>query len=237
MIMEFASVILSVVCLAISIINVIVMMVKERKMCKFKVNFCGIDVLFFSKEVAAKLFLEGSDVSVDECLEMLYDKINEVYPNSNIKISVRVIKEKNSVHPEDSKVVTWISYPKEDVGPKKMSLYTIKSNTDLYSIYVNNKDFFWVSNLKEFNVFREYVSENRDFLKRWSTSIVCPIKKAQNSDIQAGTIGFLCIDSSQEFNNVKKNELVMEYIKKATNKLYEVMLKENIICEIISENE
>jgi len=234
---EFASVILSIACFVFSIINVIVTMVKERNICRKKVNFGGIGVPFFSKEVAIKQFLEGSDVSVDECLEMLYDKINKVYPNSNIKISIRVIKEKNSEHPEDSKVVTWISYPKEDAGPAKMSLYTIKSNTDLHSIYVNNKDFFWVSNLKEFNAFREYMNENRDFLKRWRTSIVCPIKKVQNSDIQAGVIGFLCINSFQEFNNVKKNGLVIEYIKKATNKLYEVMQKEDIIYEIISENE
>ena len=91
--------------------------------------------------------------------------------------------------------------------------------------------------MKEFNAFREYMNENRDFLKRWRTSIVCPIKKAQNSDIQAGVIGFLCINSLQEFNNVKKNGLVIEYIKKATNKLYEVMQKEDIIYEIISKNE
>lgn len=237
MIIEFASVILSVVCLVFSIINVVVMIVKERNICQIKIKFDEMDVLLLSKEGAIKQFLEVSDVSVDECLKMLYDKINEIYPNSNTKISIKVIKEKNFKHPEDSKVVTWISYPSKDKERANISLYTIKNNTDLHSIYIKNKDFFWVSNLKEFNAFGKYINENRDFLKKWSTSIVCPIKKKQERDIQTGVIGFLCIDSLQEFNNVKKNELVIECIKKTTNKLYEAMLKEDIVCKNISVNE
>ena len=42
-------------------------------------------------------------------------------------------------------------------------------------------------------------------------------------------IGFLTISSQKEFNNVKGNKFLMKYIENITDKLYEILLKEDKI--------
>lgn len=181
-----------------------------------------VEIIKMKKE--SKLYeIESLDnLSAEEYLKVLYCKINEIYPKTNTRVSIKMIKEKNLKYPQNSKVVTWISYPNYS---EKNNISIIQKNTDLQSLYINNKEYFWVSNLKEFNSFNQYSNENQDFLKKWNTCIVYPIKEKMENNI----IGFLTISSQKEFNNVKGNKFLMKYIENITDKLYEILLKEDKI--------
>lgn len=182
-----------------------------------------IETMKMKKKVKLYKIESLDNLSAEEYLKNLYYKINEIYPKTNTRISIKIIEEKNLEYPENSKVVTRISYP--NYPETNNTSYTIQKNTDLQSLYINNKEYFWVSNLKEFNSFNQYSNENQDFLKKWNTCIVYPIKEKMENNI----IGFLTISSQKEFNNVKGNKFLMKYIENITDKLYEILLKEDKI--------
>lgn len=237
MLIENISIILSLLCLLITLINVIVMKCREQKIYQMKIKLKDIEFGYLSKEAAMKRLLESKgegDTSAEEYLRILYDKINEIYPDANTRISIRVIKEEDLEHPENSKVITWISYPKRDIIHSTIPLYSIKNSMDLHSIYIDKKDFVFIGNLREFNAFR-YNSDNQS--NRWNAYMTCPISKSYEDKKEKNIIGFLSISSTQDFNNVKKNELIMDLVQLVADRLYNVLLKEEGLSEIITKSE
>lgn len=229
MLAENASLILSLICLAVAIINVIATMIKScQKLHHTKIKLNKMEISFIQKETVTKRLLsmmDSNDLSAEFYLKALADHIKMIYPDSTTRISIKIVKQTNKNSLGESKVVTWASYPKDTVYAD-LALYTIKNNTDLNSIYVNNSEYFFVANLKEFSTFDNYINENQDAVKKWITSIVYPIKESRKDGIKDRPIGFLSISSPQEFSNIKKNELVIECIKIVSSKLYSLLQTE-----------
>lgn len=238
MLIENISIMLSLLCLFISLINIIVMRYKERKISQIKIKLKELEFGYLSKEVAMKRLLESMEkgnTPAEEYLRILYDKIKEVYPDANTRISIRLIKE-DLEHPENSKAVSWISYPEKDITYSPIT-YSIKNNMDLYSIYVDKKDYVFIGNQREFSAFKEYKNEDQHFFNKWDSYMTCPISKSYEDKKGKNIIGFLSISSPQNFNNVKKNELVMEFVQLIADRLYDGLRKEKGASEIVMKSE
>lgn len=236
MLLENISIILAVVSLLISIINIIVLKFKSKSDSEKLYNG---KKYFLSRKTAVAPFLteiKTKNLSTEGYLKVLFNGIEALYPNSKIRLSIKIIKERNIKKPEESKVVTWITYPQRGIISSDLGIYTIKNNTDLYSLYIKNNNYFLVSNIKEFIAFKNYKNEERHFSEKWNSVIVVPIQQTEESKDVDSIIGFLCISSLQDFNNVKKNKNLIELIKIVANKLYDNLQKEIPITEIVKND-
>lgn len=171
-----------------------------------------------AKKISHEIVIHN--LAIEDHVQFLYDKVNELYSYAQLRISIRMLKEVNEEKPEESKVITYYNYPKDVFDKTYSRIYTVKNNTDLNSIYIKKHEYFFVSNLKEFGDLGEYISEYQNNLYNWNTSIVYPIDGYDENKRKKVLIAFLCIESTGEFNDVKKNEIIIEYVKKTSDKLF-----------------
>jgi hypothetical protein len=171
------------------------------------------------------------DYNIEYCASLLEKKICEIYPKTKINISIVLINDVVKSNPLESKVFTWFSYPDQNQNDK--TVYTIKNNTDFNLIVENNTDYFFVSDLKEFNALESYKNENECYLQKYNTSIVCPIRK-KGRDKRYDMLGFLCVNSPQKLNNTKKNDIVVNYVKAAASVIYDFLNQNKDKQEILS---
>lgn len=171
-----------------------------------------------AKKISHEIVIHN--LAIEDHVQFLYDKVNELYSYAPLRISIRMLKEVNEEKPEESKVITYYNYPKDVFDKTYSRIYTVKNNTDLNSIYTKKHEYFFVSNLKEFGDLGEYTSEYQNNIYNWNTSIVYPIGGYDENKRKKVLIAFLCIESTGEFNDVKKNELIIEYVKKTSDKLF-----------------
>lgn len=170
---------------------------------------------------------KGKDAEV--YLEKTTSMLKEIYPKCSFTISVKLVEKSDKQNPSDSEVITWISYPKQKYNVK-MS-YKVKDNTDFSSIVDESKKYFFVSDLKEYSALKEYKNSDRNFLQEYKSSIVVPIQKNEN------ILGFLCINSSDNLGNVKKNRKLVDVVKPVTSLFCDYLIENQLAQEAITIKE
>ena len=158
------------------------------------------------------------DDNIDACFKVMVDRIQQIYPQITISVSIKLIEGLGKNTTNKSLVYSWYSYPDRNYDDRID--YVIKNNTDFSSIIQNKNEYFFVSDLREFSTISQYNNSSDDFLYKYNSSIVCPICKKEKGQMH-DIVGFLCVDSPQKLNNVKKNEKVINLVKATTSTLYE----------------
>lgn len=162
-------------------------------------------------------------------LKKLSEIINEIYPECNATISVKLIAKSDRSNPSDSEVISLASYPDEEYNIKIS--YRIKDNTEFNSIIGKNKEYFFVSDLKKYSVLKPYINTNQYFMEKYNTSIVVPIQK--ESKEKEDIIGFLCVNSMQKMGDVKKNKKLIHIIKSIASFFYDYLVENKLNQEEI----
>lgn len=170
--------------------------------------------------VSEKLYL--AEDNIDACFKILVERIQKIYPKIKVRVSVKLIEGLGDNTTCKSLVYLWHSYPESnyDDGIK----YVIENNTDFNSIIQNKREYFFVSDLKEFSAISQYKNSSKNFLYNYNSSIVCPICKKEKGQIY-DIVGFLCVDSPQKLNNVENNERIIKLIEVTASILYEYIIK------------
>lgn len=224
------SIIISIIALVFSLLSIIPMMIRNIEDYKeFKLNINKIKYMESTLETSKKIHF--SQFILEDYTKELLEKISKIYPKAILNVSIKLVKSADIEKPEESKLFTWFSYPQQI--PSEQNLYTIKNNTDYYALVKNNGKFFFVSDLKKYSALNSYKNESIDYLQRYNTTMVFPIRK-RRKDKKYDIIGFLCMDSPQKLNNVKKNEIVINLLEMAASVIYDFLEKNKDEQEIFS---
>jgi hypothetical protein len=224
------SIIISIVALGVSLLSNILMITRNiRDYKELKVSFNIIRKMELTLEPSEKI--DFSRFNVEDYIKELLEKINRIYPKAIFNVSIKLIKSVDTEKPEESKLYTWFKFPQQ--MQNEQNLYTIKNNTDYRSLIENNGKFFFVSDLKKYSAFTNYKNESKNYLQRYNTVIVFPIRK-KGRDKKYDIIGFLCVDSPQRLNNVKKNEKVISLVEMAASVIYDFLNQNKDKQEIYS---
>lgn len=224
------SIIISIIALCFSLLSSIPMIIRNIKDYKeIKLNFNIIKKMELTLETSEKI--DFSQFNVENYTKELLEKINKIYPKAIFNVSIKLVKSVDIENPKESILYTWFRFPQQMQSDQ--NLYTIKNNTDFSSLMENNSKFFFVSDLKKYSAFEIYKNENRNYLQRYNTTMVFPIRK-KGKDKKYDIIGFLCVDSPQRLNNVKKNEKVISLVKMAASVIYDFLDQNKDKQEIFS---
>lgn len=165
---------------------------------------------------------------IDNYLKLMIDTIKVLYPKNTFTASVKLVSKSSTENPLESEVVTLASYP--STMYKIKPTYKIKNNTDLSTIVKDNKEYFFVSDLKRYSNLNKYKKEIRNSIDNYNTCIVFPISKDGDE-----IIGFLCINSPQKLNNVKKNRKLRDIVKVSASHSYDLLIDNKLRQEAISK--
>lgn len=228
--LENISVILALAGLLFSLINFLILARRERYSHNAKVN------LEINRNALKLVGHELKDeASANHLLKEIAMLINDIYPQSNARIFVKLISEIDFDNPGKSQVITWLSFP--DTKTVLSSKYTINQNTELEYVFINGNQYFFVSDINDSKSLGSYITQDKDSSKWLNTVIVYPICKKQDSGSNH-IIGFLSVASPKKFNNVKKNEQILEIVRLAANKLYDfIQRKQKDTESTLSENQ
>lgn len=216
------SIIISIIALSFSLLSIIPMMVRNvRDYKEFKLDFNKIKNMELILEAHEKI--DFSQFNLEDYTKELLEKISKIYPKAIFNVSIKLVKSVDIEKPEESILFTWFRFPPQ--MQDEQNLYTIKNNTDFRSLTENNGKFFFVSDLKKYSALNYYKNESKNYLQRYNTTMVFPIRK-KGKDKKYDVIGFLCVDSPQRLNNVKKNEKVISLFETAASVIYD-FLKQN----------
>lgn len=203
---DFITALLSSVALIFSLVNFIISYKKTRTLHMIK----DADLKILEEECKA----ESTDF-IDFAIRTVAALISSMYPESNPYVSVKLIIKSNKKELSEKSVATIRFYPEK----RDSLIYKIQDNTDFSSIVKNNSRYFFVSDLKKYSALNTYKNSANDYIQKYNTSIVCPIQKDKRN--AEDIIGFLCVDSKQKFENVKKNKEIIEFIISTASRLYE----------------
>lgn len=224
------SIIVSIIALSFSLLSIMPMIIRNvRDYKKLEFNFNIIKKIELTLETSGKI--DFSQFNVEDYTKELLEKINKIYPKAIFNVSIRLVKSVDIEKPEESILYTWFKFPQQMQG--EQNLYTIKNNTDFKALIESNGKFFFVSDLKKFSAFKNYKNESKNYLQRYNTAMVFPIRK-KGKDKKYDIIGFLCVDSPQRLNNVKKNEKVISLVETATSVIYDFLNQNKDKQEIFS---
>lgn len=224
------SIIISIIALSFSLLNTISMITRNvRDYKELKANFNIIRKIDLALETSEKI--DFSRFNVEDYIKELLEKINKIYPKAIFNVSIKLIKSIDIEKPEESILYTWFKFPQQ--MQIEQNLYTIKNNTDYRSLIESNGKFFFVSDLKNYSAFTNYKNESKNYLQRYNTAMVFPIRK-KGKDKKYDIIGFLCVDSPQRLNNVKKNEKVISLVETAASVIYDFLNQNKDMQEIFS---
>lgn len=225
MINEYITIVVSLLTFFISIISSVEIFQQIFSYRKSREVHCGeLSLKSFENELKNA---KGKDAEL--YLEKITFILKEIYPKCSFTISVMLVEKSDKQNPSDSEVITWISYPKQKYNIK-MS-YKVKDNTDFSSIVDERKKYFFVSDLIEYNALKGYKNSDRNFLQEYKSSIVIPIQKDEN------ILGFLCINSSDNLGNVKKNRKLVDVAKSVTSLFCDYLIENKITQEAITIKE
>lgn len=141
----------------------------------------------------------------------------EIY-NKTIRVQIKMIQERQGV---DACVQTLCS-TQEKLIPVQLSMQKIKENSDFLQLLQTGGRYFSFSikNRKSANM---YMSSNPNWRKEYSSSLVLPIKKANESGVM-DIVGFLCLDSlDADTFNEEVNRLIVPLLDTITGYLYLVL--------------
>lgn len=224
------SIILSIIALSFSLLSIMPMMIRNVKDYKnLKLDFNIIKNIELTIETSEKI--EFSQFNVEDYTKELLEKIGKIYPKAIFDVSIKLVKSVNTEKPEESILFTWFRLPQQ--MQNEQILYTIKNNTDFRALIEDYGKFFFVSDLKKYSAFINYKNENKNYLQQYNTTLVCPIRK-KGKDKKYDIIGFLCVDSPQRLNNVKKNEKVISLVETAASVIYDFLNQNKDKQEIFS---
>lgn len=226
------TIILSVVALLLSTTNLLFTYIKRLKefqdkaLERHKIKL-SIKKMEFEHDLMNSI--DSKSDSIDIYLKLTKNMVNEIYPDNAFIVSIKLISKSNAENPLESEVITLASYPdSRNIEP----VYKIKNNTDFSTIIGDNNEYFFVSDLKEYSVLKNYINESNNYIECYNTSIVFPIQKGnKNSE---DIIGFLCVTSPQRLNDVKKNKMLMDIIKSAATIAYKYLTENKLRQEVIS---
>lgn len=224
------SIIISIIALCFSLLSsipIIIRNVRDNK--ELKLNFNIIKKIELTLETSEKI--DFSQFNVEDYTKKLLEKINKIYPKAIFNVSIKLVKSVDIEKPEESILYTWFRFPQQMQG--EQNLYTIKNNTDFRALTENNGKFFFVSDLKKYSAFYNYKNESQNYLQRYNTTMVFPIRK-KGKDKKYDIIGFLCVDSPQRLNNVRKNEKVINLVETAASVIYDFLDQNKDKQEIFS---
>lgn len=152
--------------------------------------------------------------------EIIYEirfLFKEIY-NKTIRVQIKMIQEGQGV---DACVQTLCS-TQEKLMPVQLSMQKIKENSDFLQLLQTGGRYFSFSikNRKSANM---YMSSNPNWRKEYSSSLVLPIKKANESGVM-DIVGFLCLDSlDADTFNEEVNRLIVPLLDTITGYLYLVL--------------
>lgn len=213
------SIIISIIALSFSLLSVIPMMIRNvRDNKEIKLNLNKIKNVELALETSEKI--DFNQFNVEDYTKELLAKINKIYPKAIFNVSIKLVKSVDIEKPEESILFTWFRFPQQMQG--EQNLYTIKNNTDFRALIENNGKFFFVSDLKKYSALEYYKNESKNYLQKYNTTMVFPIRK-KGKDKKYDIIGFLCVDSPQKLNNVKKNEKVISLVETAASVIYDFL--------------
>lgn len=216
------SIIISIIVLCFSFLSIISMIVRNvRDYKELEIHFNIIKNIELTLETREKI--DFSQFNLEDYTRELLEKINKIYPKAIFNVSIKLVKSVDIEKPEESVIYTWYRFPQQMQVEK--NLYTIKNNTDFSALIENKSKFFFVSDLKKYSALNGYKNESKNYLKHYTTTMVFPIRRKEK-DKKYDIIGFLCLDSSQTLNNVKKNQKVISLCKTAASVYYD-FLKQN----------
>lgn len=228
------TIIISVVALLVPAINLLlstcIKHIQELQNQTLELSKINMNLKNMKFELDVKNIMDLKINSIDIYLNMISTTLNEIYPQNTFTVSIKLVSKSNTENPLESEVITLASYPNniDNIKP----IYKIKNNTDLSTIVRDKNEYFFVSDLKEYSVLNSYINENRHYIGNYNTNIVCPIQKSnKNSE---DIIGFLCVDSPQKLNDVKKNKKIMDIIKSTASLVYEYLTENKLQQEVIS---
>lgn len=216
------SVIISFLALCISFSSIIPMLYKTLTDYKsLKVHLRDIELQQKNIEVKMKNGeIAFNNFNIENYLEILICKMHEIYPSTKFDISIKLLVALDESKPMESRLLTCFSYPTQ----KNSEINIIKDNTAFDSILKSNGDYFLVSDLKTFQKISQYKNDDDNFINKYNTTIVVPIRR-KKKDKTFDIIGFLCVNSPQKINNVKKNRMIVEFITQAASTLYDFFIK------------
>lgn len=216
MLIENLSIVLSIMALCSTIVSVIPTLIK-------KIDAMIIDRHTLKCECRPNLNSTRikEPYNLTHILKCLAENVHTIYSHVEVDISVYVLTEIDEKDITNSKVIEWVSYPSR--REKNIGSCTIKNNTDFRTIIINQCEYFFVSDLKEYSAIDGYVKDDRNFLKKYQTTIVCPIYVGEEKE---SILGFLSLNSPQKLNNVKKNKEIMSIVKVMTSELYKCLKSE-----------
>lgn len=223
------TIILSVVALLIPAINLLSTYIKYIQELQ-NLHMINMNLKNLKFEFAVKNNMDLKSKSIDIYLNMISTTLNKIYPQNTFAVSIKLVNKSNTEDPLESEVITLASYPNKTDNIKP--IYKIKNNTDLSTIVRYNNEYFFVSDLKEYSVLNSYINENSHYIGNYNTNIVCPIQKS-NKDSE-DIIGFLCVDSPQKLNDVKKNKKIIDLIQLTASLVYEYLTENKLRQEVIS---
>jgi len=208
---------LTVLLSAISCVTSIRQYIKEVRLRKVERKKLKIQIELLEESIKEKKY-----IGIEMHIKSLIKIIGEIYPKSETAISIKLIRKSDKSNVENSEVVTLITYPEKRYDMQK--IYKIKENTDFCLIVKDSREYFFVSDLKEYSASKTYYNQNKHFIQCYNTSIIVPIQKTvkDKDDI----IGFLCVMSPLKLENVKKNKKLIDIVKLTASFFYDY-LKEN----------
>lgn len=222
--LDMASVILSVAGLLVSLIAYIRTVYDNRKIRQNN----AVDIKSITLKYDASFQDLNNKIAANQCflsslvvhLKDIHEILVSIYPSIHFCISVKVIHADIDPSKAIAKNLVTIDngvYKKSETSP-----ICIKDNTEFSAILIEGREFFFVSDIDEYDRLRNYKNSDATFRKRWASSLVFPIKKALHP-YSSQIIGFLCISSKNRLNNIKNNEIIMKLFPRIAENLYGVL--------------
>lgn len=224
--LDMASIILSVAGLLVSLITFFLNILDNRKIRRnYKIDNKTITLKYLESLRVLNNKVEANQLVLSDLLIHLKD-IHEIlisiYPSNHFRISIKVIQVDSD--PSKALVKDFINFDNGAYSEIKTSPILIKDNTDFSAILYDDRDFFFVSDIEEYDRLRDYKNSDSTFRKSWVASLVFPIKKNLYPSSRH-IIGFLCISSKNSLSNPKKNEIIMKLFPRIAENLYEILEK------------
>ena len=218
MVLKYIMIILSSIALLITLILNIKALIDSIKGAVYPIEKTIYDDILSYQQYLYNTVIEKKDkqigdTQVIECLNRMINVMRKLYSNTNFHVSIKII-DIDTEDTSNSLVRSWIDIGGTPVVNDGLPQYTIKDNTDFYSVFIDKHKYFFVSDINEYaNISkRDYKNQNPNWRETMLSTIVYPIKN-KNEKVQEQCVGFLCVDSPQRLDDNKRNVFLMNILE------------------------
>lgn len=234
--LDMASILLSIVALLISITTSFVSFFCNKKVRGKKTFDIKRAILNYNNSLHHLREKQGTSHYPLADLQAHLASVNGIlvslYPSAQFRISIKVIQA--TTDPSECVTRNIVCFNSGIQEEMQNAPIRIVDNTDFNAILNEGRDFFFVSDINEYDRLREYKNSDANFRCRWNSSLVFPIKKDLSSNSRH-IIGFLCISSTSKLNNPKMNESIMKLFPNIADDLY-IILDNLDLSKLTEEN-